>query len=163
MVADEPARRACPALETDTLHGRRRRARRVAARAVLRFAEALSPPLTDACAVLPIKRFGAAKQRLDKTSHAGTRRALAEAMVTDVLIALRRAERVDEVLVVTGETVADALAARPTTPPAITTTRTPATRAAAVPASTGRSSAATTACCSCPATARRSTRARSTR
>ena len=62
-------------------------------------------------AVLPVKRFGAAKQRLDNDLSEGTRRALAEAMVTDVLIALRRAKEVDEVLVVSGETTAVALAA----------------------------------------------------
>jgi len=62
-------------------------------------------------AVLPIKRFGAAKTRLDHDLSEGTRRALAEAMVTDVLIALRRAKRVDEVLVVSGENAAVALAA----------------------------------------------------
>jgi 2-phospho-L-lactate guanylyltransferase len=62
-------------------------------------------------AVLPVKRFGAAKQRLDSDLSDGTRRALAEAMVTDVLIALRRAKGVDEVLVVSGETMAVALAA----------------------------------------------------
>jgi 2-phospho-L-lactate guanylyltransferase len=62
-------------------------------------------------AILPVKRFGAAKQRLDNDLSDGTRRALAEAMVTDVLIALRRAKRVDEVLVVSGETMAVALAA----------------------------------------------------
>ena len=62
-------------------------------------------------AVLPIKRFSVAKQRLDNGLSDGTRRALAEAMVTDVLIALRRSQRVDEVLVVSGETMAVALAA----------------------------------------------------
>jgi 2-phospho-L-lactate guanylyltransferase len=62
-------------------------------------------------AILPVKRFGAAKQRLDNGLSDGTRRALAEAMVTDVLIALRRAQRVDEVLVVSGESMAVALAA----------------------------------------------------
>ena len=62
------------------------------------------------CAVLPVKRFDDAKQRLDKTLNAGTRRALAEAMVSDVLHALRRAERIDKVIVVTGENGAEALA-----------------------------------------------------
>jgi 2-phospho-L-lactate guanylyltransferase len=62
-------------------------------------------------AVLPVKRFGAAKQRLEDDLTDGTRRALAEAMVTDVLIALRRSHEVDEVLVVSGETMAVALAA----------------------------------------------------
>ena len=62
------------------------------------------------CAVLPVKRFDDAKQRLDKTLSAGTRRALAEAMVSDVLHALRRSERIDKVIVVTGENGAEALA-----------------------------------------------------
>jgi 2-phospho-L-lactate guanylyltransferase len=63
-------------------------------------------------AVLPVKRLGAAKQRLTAGAlPEGTRRALVEAMVTDVLVALRRAKGVDEVLVVTGEPVAEALAA----------------------------------------------------
>ncbi len=62
------------------------------------------------CAVLPVKRFDDAKQRLDRALNAGTRRALAEAMVSDVLHALRRCERVDKVVVVTGESGAEALA-----------------------------------------------------
>jgi 2-phospho-L-lactate/phosphoenolpyruvate guanylyltransferase len=62
-------------------------------------------------AILPVKRFTAAKQRLDGDLSDGLRRALAEAMVTDVLIALRRARRVDDVLVVSGESAAVALAA----------------------------------------------------
>jgi len=61
-------------------------------------------------AVLPVKRFTAAKQRLVDGLTDGTRRALAEAMVTDVLIALRRADEVDEVVVVSGESAAVALA-----------------------------------------------------
>lgn len=62
------------------------------------------------CAVLPVKRFDDAKQRLDKALNAGSRRALAEAMVSDVLHALRRATQVDAVIVVTGEHAAEALA-----------------------------------------------------
>jgi 2-phospho-L-lactate/phosphoenolpyruvate guanylyltransferase len=62
------------------------------------------------CAVVPVKRFDDAKQRLDRTLSAGSRRALAEAMVTDVLTALRRSRRVDTVVVVTGEHAASALA-----------------------------------------------------
>jgi 2-phospho-L-lactate guanylyltransferase len=62
------------------------------------------------CAVLPVKRFDDAKQRLDRTLSTGTRRALAEAMVSDVLHALQRASRVDAVIVVTGEHGAEALA-----------------------------------------------------
>jgi 2-phospho-L-lactate/phosphoenolpyruvate guanylyltransferase len=61
-------------------------------------------------AVLPVKRFDDAKQRLGETLRSGTRRALAEAMLTDVLTALRRAKRVDAVVVVTSEHAADALA-----------------------------------------------------
>jgi 2-phospho-L-lactate/phosphoenolpyruvate guanylyltransferase len=61
-------------------------------------------------AVLPVKRFAEAKQRLGETLRAGTRRALTEAMLTDVLTALRRAKRVDRVVVVTSEHGADALA-----------------------------------------------------
>ena len=61
-------------------------------------------------AVLPVKRFDEAKQRLGETMRSGTRRALAEAMLTDVLTALRRARRVDVVVVVTREKAAEALA-----------------------------------------------------
>jgi len=61
-------------------------------------------------AVLPVKRFDEAKQRLGEAMRSGTRRALAEAMLTDVLTALRRARRVDGVVVVTREHGADALA-----------------------------------------------------
>jgi 2-phospho-L-lactate guanylyltransferase len=61
-------------------------------------------------AVLPVKRFDEAKQRLGEAMRSGTRRALAEAMLTDVLTALRRSKRVEGVLVVTSENAADALA-----------------------------------------------------
>ncbi|MGH2841183.1 MAG: 2-phospho-L-lactate guanylyltransferase [Solirubrobacteraceae bacterium] len=60
-------------------------------------------------AILPVKRFSAAKQRLEDELAAGTRRALAEAMLTDVLMALRRTEAVEEVLLVTSEPAADAI------------------------------------------------------
>ena len=63
-----------------------------------------------AVAVLPVKRFADAKQRLSTGLAPGTRRALAEAMLTDVLVALRRTEGLDEVVVVTAEPVAEALA-----------------------------------------------------
>jgi len=61
-------------------------------------------------AVLPVKRLPNAKQRLADALPMGTRRALAEAMLTDVLIALRRTRGVDAVLVVTGDETATALA-----------------------------------------------------
>lgn len=64
-------------------------------------------PLTYA--VLPVKRFAAAKARLGDDLSAGTRRALAESMVTDVVMALRRTKLIDEVLIVTSEPTAEAI------------------------------------------------------
>ncbi|MCW3010573.1 MAG: cofC [Solirubrobacterales bacterium] len=61
-------------------------------------------------AVLPVKRFASAKQRLAEDFSAGTRRAIVEAMVTDVLVALRRSTEVDQVLVVTRDLGVEALA-----------------------------------------------------
>jgi 2-phospho-L-lactate/phosphoenolpyruvate guanylyltransferase len=61
-------------------------------------------------AVLPIKSFDAAKQRLAERLPAGNRRALAQAMCADVLLALRRSTGVDDVIVVTSELNATALA-----------------------------------------------------
>lgn len=61
-------------------------------------------------AVLPIKSFDQAKQRLADYMPAGNRRALAQAMCADVLLALRRAKSVDDVIVVSGELNATALA-----------------------------------------------------
>ncbi len=52
-------------------------------------------------AVLPIKSFADAKHRLAAELTPGPRRALAEAMFSDVLTALRRARAVDDILVVT--------------------------------------------------------------
>ncbi|MDX6682425.1 MAG: 2-phospho-L-lactate/phosphoenolpyruvate guanylyltransferase [Solirubrobacteraceae bacterium] len=60
-------------------------------------------------AILPVKRFGAAKVRLGDELSGGTRRALAEAMVTDVLMALRRTKSVAEALLVTSEPAAEAI------------------------------------------------------
>ena len=64
-----------------------------------------------ATAVLPVKRFGAAKQRLGDAAG-GERPALAEAMLSDVLDALARSERIRRVLVVSGEPAAQAAAAK---------------------------------------------------
>jgi 2-phospho-L-lactate guanylyltransferase len=64
-----------------------------------------------ATAVLPVKRFGAAKQRLVEALDRAERAALAEAMLADVLIALERSALIAEVLLVTGEPRAAALAA----------------------------------------------------
>jgi 2-phospho-L-lactate/phosphoenolpyruvate guanylyltransferase len=60
-------------------------------------------------AILPVKRFAEAKARLADDLSAGTRRALTESMVTDVLMALRRTKAIDEVLVVTSEPTAEAI------------------------------------------------------
>src|ERR1700745_2444341 len=51
-------------------------------------------------AILPIKRLASAKHRLRDELDPAPRRALVEAMFSDVLVALRRATLVDEVLVV---------------------------------------------------------------
>jgi 2-phospho-L-lactate/phosphoenolpyruvate guanylyltransferase len=54
-------------------------------------------------AILPIKSFADAKQRLQNELSPGPRRALAEAMFSDVLVALRRASSIDEILVVSAD------------------------------------------------------------
>jgi 2-phospho-L-lactate guanylyltransferase len=61
-------------------------------------------------AVLPIKSFDEAKQRLRAELDPTPRRALVEAMFSDVLIALRRAALVDQVLVVSADNVAQRIA-----------------------------------------------------
>ncbi len=57
-------------------------------------------------AVLPVKRFALAKQRLGGSLAAVQRRTLAEAMVRDVLEALRRVDAIELVVVVTAEPAA---------------------------------------------------------
>jgi 2-phospho-L-lactate guanylyltransferase len=54
-------------------------------------------------AVLPIKRFEAAKQRLGDELGAGTRAALAAAMFADVLSSLQHAESLEAIIVISGE------------------------------------------------------------
>jgi 2-phospho-L-lactate/phosphoenolpyruvate guanylyltransferase len=61
-------------------------------------------------AILPVKSFGAAKQRLASALGAGSRQALAQAMFSDVLASLRRVPGVDAVAVVTSDRVAEAAA-----------------------------------------------------
>jgi 2-phospho-L-lactate guanylyltransferase len=61
-------------------------------------------------AILPVKSFGAAKQRLAESFGAGFRQALAQAMFTDVLRSLRRAPELDEIVVVTSDRVAESAA-----------------------------------------------------
>ncbi len=57
-------------------------------------------------AVLPVKRFALAKQRLGGSLAAVQRRTLAEAMVRDVLDALGRVDAIERVVVVTAEPAA---------------------------------------------------------
>jgi 2-phospho-L-lactate guanylyltransferase len=61
-------------------------------------------------AILPVKSFGAAKQRLAESLGAGSRQALAHAMFADVLGSLRRVPGLDAIAVVTGDRVAEAAA-----------------------------------------------------
>jgi 2-phospho-L-lactate/phosphoenolpyruvate guanylyltransferase len=61
-------------------------------------------------AVVPIKTFEIAKQRLAGALPPGSRESLAQAMCADVLGALRRSRRVDSIAVVTADPTADSLA-----------------------------------------------------
>lgn len=61
-------------------------------------------------AILPVKRFANAKRRLEAELASGARRALAEAMFTDVLTALRRVPAIDQVLVVSADVGAQRIA-----------------------------------------------------
>lgn len=63
-----------------------------------------------ATAVIPIKRFSAAKQRLTDALQPRERATLAEAMFSDVLAAIGESELIDRVLVVSGEPAAEKLA-----------------------------------------------------
>ncbi len=64
----------------------------------------------ETVAILPVKRFKHAKRRLEAALASGSRRALAEAMFADVLTALRRAEAIDRVIVVSADPAAQRLA-----------------------------------------------------
>jgi 2-phospho-L-lactate guanylyltransferase len=66
--------------------------------------------MSGTLAILPVKGFDRAKQRLRDRVPDGPRAGLAEAMVTDVLAALERVGRLDGVIVVTAEPVAAVLA-----------------------------------------------------
>jgi 2-phospho-L-lactate guanylyltransferase len=65
-----------------------------------------------ASAVIPVKRFGAAKQRLLEALDRHGRAALVRAMLADVLAATAGAELTERVIVVTGERRAERLALR---------------------------------------------------
>jgi 2-phospho-L-lactate/phosphoenolpyruvate guanylyltransferase len=54
-------------------------------------------------AILPVKRFDRAKQRLGESVADPLRRELAEAMVADVLAALAQTESIEHTILVTGE------------------------------------------------------------
>jgi len=59
--------------------------------------------LVRTAAILPVKDFGAAKQRLASLLGAGSRQALAQAMFQDVLASLRKVEGVERIVVVASE------------------------------------------------------------
>jgi 2-phospho-L-lactate guanylyltransferase len=61
-------------------------------------------------AILPIKSFDEAKQRLSDGLDPGPRRALAESMFTDVLTALRRCEALTGIIVVSCDLAAQRIA-----------------------------------------------------
>ena len=61
-------------------------------------------------AIVPIKSFDSAKQRLADVLAAGSRRSLVQAMFSDVLAALRRCEQLDRIAVVTADPLADSIA-----------------------------------------------------
>lgn len=53
--------------------------------------------------ILPVKSFGAAKQRLGSLLGSGSRQALAQAMFQDVLASLRKVEAIERIVVVASE------------------------------------------------------------
>jgi 2-phospho-L-lactate guanylyltransferase len=60
-----------------------------------------------ATAIIPVKRFGAAKQRLADVLGTEPRAALTEAMLGDVLDGIAPSRRIEHVVVVTGEPAAE--------------------------------------------------------
>ena len=65
-----------------------------------------------ATAIIPVKRYRAAKQRLLETLDSAQRTALVEAMLTDVLGSVTACDAVERVIVVTGERRAERIALR---------------------------------------------------
>ena len=61
-------------------------------------------------AIVPIKSFDSAKQRLAAVLATGSRRSLVQAMFSDVLAALRRAQGIDQIAVVTDDVAAESIA-----------------------------------------------------
>jgi 2-phospho-L-lactate/phosphoenolpyruvate guanylyltransferase len=66
----------------------------------------------NTAAVLPVKRFDDAKQRLAAGIDAERRRELAGAMVADVLEAIGQARGIDRLIVVSGDPIAQELASK---------------------------------------------------
>jgi 2-phospho-L-lactate/phosphoenolpyruvate guanylyltransferase len=62
-------------------------------------------------AILPMKSFSQAKQRLRRELSDADRRALVDAMFSDVLVALRRVPALERVIVVSGDRVAQRIGA----------------------------------------------------
>lgn len=65
-----------------------------------------------ATAIIPVKRFGAAKQRLLERLDRPQRAALVKAMLADVLAAVSETEAIERIIVVSGEGRAERLALR---------------------------------------------------
>jgi 2-phospho-L-lactate/phosphoenolpyruvate guanylyltransferase len=61
-------------------------------------------------AIVPIKSFDTAKQRLSESLASGGRRSLVQAMFSDVLGALRKTDGIEEIAVVTADVAAGAVA-----------------------------------------------------
>jgi 2-phospho-L-lactate guanylyltransferase len=59
--------------------------------------------LVRTAAILPVKSFGAAKQRLGSLLGVGSRHALAQAMFQDVLSSLRKVDAIEQIVVVASE------------------------------------------------------------
>ena len=64
-------------------------------------------------AIVPIKSFTSAKQRLSSVLASGSRQSLVQAMFSDVLGGLRRMDEIDAIAVVTDDVAAESLAAGP--------------------------------------------------
>jgi 2-phospho-L-lactate guanylyltransferase len=59
--------------------------------------------LVRTAAILPVKSFGVAKQRLGSLLGAGSRHALAQAMFQDVLASLRKVDGIERIVIVASE------------------------------------------------------------
>jgi 2-phospho-L-lactate/phosphoenolpyruvate guanylyltransferase len=66
----------------------------------------------NAFAIVPVKRFGEAKQRLLEALDPPQRAAVVRAMLADVLTAIGGAQRIERIVVVTGEGRAERIALR---------------------------------------------------